>query len=574
MKLDKDLKNILEQIDHKGYPAYKETKGEYKFENYVLQIEYVQSDPFASPSQISVILKNKNERIPSKYYDKDFKRIAIQDYLLRKIGFEMKENSKQRGSGKSGLMHISQCGQEILERTACQLNKENGEIVIRIEIGFPANGRVINAKELEKIFFHILPEIVNKTLLYKNINTVELEQVICLSEQQFFIRNEMKKRGLIAFIADNSILPRKSGVSQEPLKNAIRFKSPESMKVKIDLPDGTSVYGMGIPKGITLIVGGGYHGKSTLLEALQMGIYNHIAGDGREYVFLDNTAVKIRAEDGRSITQTDISMFINNLPNKMDTKYFSTQNASGSTSQAANVIEAIETECKVLLIDEDTSATNFMIRDDLMQMVVSKDKEPITPYIDRIRDLYELIDVSTILVVGSSGEYFNKADTIIQLDEYNIYDITTKARDISQKYGYQSKEMTDNKITMPEYNRQIYQYREWIGDKKRVRINGKDTININKDSIDARYLEQLADEEQLRMIGYLLVYMNQFIFNGEISLQRAIEKVYKLLDNDKLKDIFENKKIPCNLAIPRKQELAMCFNRFRKIQINKDNRPN
>lgn len=574
MKLDKDLKNILEQIDHKGYPAYKETKGEYKFENYVLQIEYVQGDPFASPSQISVILKNKNERIPSKYYNKDFKRIAIQDYLLRKIGFEMKENSKQRGSGKSGLMHISQCGQEILERTACQLNKENGEIVIRIEIGFPANGRVINAKELEKIFFHILPEIVNKTLLYKNINTVELEQVICLSEQQFFIRNEMKKRGLIAFIADNSILPRKSGVSQEPLKNAIRFKSPESMKVKIDLPEGTSVYGMGIPKGITLIVGGGYHGKSTLLEALQMGVYNHIAGDGREYVFLDNTAVKIRAEDGRSITQTDISMFINNLPNKMDTKCFSTQNASGSTSQAANVIEAIETECKVLLIDEDTSATNFMIRDDLMQMVVSKDKEPITPYIDRIRDLYELIDVSTILVVGSSGEYFNKVDTIIQLDEYNIYDITTKAKDISQKYGYQSKEMTDNKITMPEYNRQIYQYREWIGDKKRVRINGKDTININKDSIDTRYLEQLADEEQLRMIGYLLVYMNQFIFNGEISLQRAIEKVYKLLDNDKLKDIFENKKIPCNLAIPRKQELAMCFNRFRKIQINKNNRPN
>ena len=243
----------------------------------------------------------------------------------------------------------------------------------------------------------------------------------------------MKKRGLIAFIADNSILPRKSGVSQEPLKNAIRFKSPESMKVKIDLPEGTSVYGMGIPKGITLIVGGGYHGKSTLLEALQMGVYNHIAGDGREYVFLDNTAVKIRAEDGRSITQTDISMFINNLPNKMDTKYFSTQNASGSTSQAANVIEAIETECKVLLIDEDTSATNFMIRDDLMQMVVSKDKEPITPYIDRIRDLYELIDVSTILVVGSSGEYFNKVDTIIQLDEYNIYDITTKAKDISQK---------------------------------------------------------------------------------------------------------------------------------------------
>ena len=567
MRSDRDLRNILERIDHKGYPAYKDTKGEYQFRKYVLDIEHVQGDPFASPSQVRISVSGKNAGIPLKYYDKKHKRIATQDYLLRKIGFEIVKNSKQRGSGKSGLIHISRCGQEILERTACQINDKDGEITIRLEVGFPANGRTINAGELEKILFDILPDIVNKTIMYKNINVAELDNVMRLTENQFFIRNEMKSKELVAFIADNSILPRKSGISSEPLKDAVRFKTPESMKVQFNLPDGTVIYGMGIPKGVTLIVGGGYHGKSTLLEALQMGVYDHISGDGREYVFSDNSSVKIRAEDGRSISQTDISMFINNLPNKMDTSCFSTQNASGSTSQAANVVEAIETGCKVLLIDEDTSATNFMIRDELMQLVVTKDKEPITPYIDKVRELYESYGISTILVAGSSGEYFNEADKIIQMDEYHTYDITEYAKDIAQKYGYHSKRSMKHETAIPSFNRRVCMNKDWIGDWAKIKVNGKDLVSINKDGIDTRYLEQLADEEQLRMIGYLFVYINQSILNGNNSLQDSVEKLVQSLDKNGLKDIFQNKKIPCNLAIPRKQELFMCINRYRKIKI-------
>lgn len=565
MRSDRDLKNILERIDHRGYPAYKDTKGEYQFSKYVLDIEHVQGDPFASPSQIRISVSGKVAGIPSKYFDKKHKRIATQDYLLRKIGSEIAKNSKQRGSGKSGLMHISRCGQEVLERTACQINDRDGEITVRLEVGFPANGRTINAGELERILFHILPDIVNRTVLYKNIDIAELDDVMRLTENQFFIRNEMKNRELTAFIADNSILPRKSGISAEPLKDAVKFRAPESMKIKMDLPDGTAIYGMGIPKGVTLIVGGGYHGKSTLLEALQMGVYDHVAGDGREYVFSDVSSVKIRAEDGRSISQTDISMFINNLPNKLDTRCFSTQNASGSTSQAANVIEAVETGCKVLLIDEDTSATNFMIRDELMQLVVTKDKEPITPYIDRVRELYESYGVSTILVAGSSGEYFNKADKIIQMDEYHTFDITEYARDIAQKHGYHAKKSVEKDVAMPNFNRCARVNKDWIGEWAKIKVNGKDAVSINRDSIDTRYLEQLADEEQLRMIGYLFVYMNQSIFGRNNTLQDSAEKLAQMLEKNGLKDIFQGKKIPCNLAMPRKQELFMCINRFRKL---------
>lgn len=565
MRSDRDLKNILDRIDHRGYPAYKDTKEEYQFSKYVLDIEHVQGDPFASPSQIRISVSGKVAGIPSKYFDKKHKRIATQDYLLRKIGSEIAKNSKQRGSGKSGLMHISRCGQEVLERTACQINDRDGEITVRLEVGFPANGRTINAGELERILFNILPDIVNRTVLYKNIDIAELDDVMRLTENQFFIRNEMKNRELTAFIADNSILPRKSGISAEPLKDAVKFRAPESMKIKMDLPDGTAIYGMGIPKGVTLIVGGGYHGKSTLLEALQMGVYDHVAGDGREYVFSDVSSVKIRAEDGRSISQTDISMFINNLPNKLDTRCFSTQNASGSTSQAANVIEAVETGCKVLLIDEDTSATNFMIRDELMQLVVTKDKEPITPYIDRVRELYESYGVSTILVAGSSGEYFNKADKIIQMDEYHTFDITEYAKDIAQKHGYHAKKSVEKDVAMPNFNRCARVNKDWIGEWAKIKVNGKDAVSINRDSIDTRYLEQLADEEQLRMIGYLFVYMNQSIFGRNNTLQDSVEKLAQMLEKNGLKDIFQGKKIPCNLAVPRKQELFMCINRFRKL---------
>lgn len=568
MRSNRDLKNILERIDHKGYPAYKDTKGEYQFSNYVLDIEHVQGDPFASPSQLRITVNGKNVGLPSKYYDKKHKRIAAQDYLLRKIGYEISKNSKQRGSGKSGIIHISRCGQQILERTACQINDKNGEVTIRLEVGFPANGRTINASELERILFHILPDIVNKTVLFENMNIVELDGVMRLAENQYFIRNKMKVMELTAFIADNSVLPRKSGVSQQPLENAVQFKSPESMKIKMDLPDGTIIYGMGIPKGVTLIVGGGYHGKSTLLEALQMGVYDHIAGDGREYVFSDSSSMKIRAEDGRSISQTDISMFINNLPNKMNTKCFSTQNASGSTSQAANVVEAVETGCRVLLIDEDTSATNFMIRDELMQLVVTKDKEPITPYIDRVRELYEAYGVSTILVAGSSGEYFHKADKVIQMDEYHTYDITEYVKEVARKHTYCAKADCERIVAKPDFNRKAHVNKDWIGDRIKIKVNGKDMLSINRDEIDTRYLEQLVDEEQLRMIGYLFVYMNHSVFGGNMTIQSSVEKLIKLLEKNSFKEIFQNQKIPCNLAMPRPQELYMSMNRFRKLMNN------
>ena len=566
MNTSQELRNMLRQIDRKGYPAYKQLRGTYRFPEYVLDIEHVQGDPFAAPSKVSIHVDGGTAAFPEELYRLPCQKTALEDTLLREMGKQLRTVSFQaKGSGKSGLMSVSSPGQEVLERSGCQLEADTGNLILRMEIGFPANGRTINARELEQILFDFLPKCAGKSLYYKALDAGKLQKTAQLAEDQHAVRNELKQRGLVAFVANGAILPRESGVSSRPMKGAVPFQSPPSMEVELTLPNKGKIVGMGIKKGVTLIVGGGYHGKSTLLKALELGVYNHIAGDGREFVITDDTAMKLRAEDGRSVRDVDISMFIRNLPNGKETDIFCTEDASGSTSQAANVVEAMETGSDVFLIDEDTSATNFMIRDELMQLVVTKDKEPITPYIDRVRELYDSYGVSTILVAGSSGEYFNKADKIIQMDEYHTYDITEYAKDIAQQYGSHAKAGGERAAVMPDFNRSAHVNRDWIGDRVKIKINGKDMVSIYRDEIDTRYLEQLVDEEQLRMIGYLFVYMNHSVFGKNMTLQNAVEKLFQLLEKNGLKEIFQNQRIPCNLAMPRQQELYMCMNRFRKL---------
>ena len=572
MKTAEDLKQLLYNIDRKGYPAYKGTKGSYRFPKYVLYIDHVQGDPFAAPSKLHIEVAGKTADFPERLYDKKYKKTAFCDHLIRLFERQIQKYSYQaKGSGKSGILSVTRCGQEILERSACEIEEETGNVIVRFEAGFPANGRSINAKELIKILFEFLPECVEHALIYSRIDQKKAEQVMELSKDQEFLRQSLQKMDLVAFVADGSILPRESGISGKPMKNAVPFASPESMKVTLNLPYKGEISGMGIKKGITLIVGGGYHGKSTLLKALEMGVYPHIAGDGREYVVTDADAVKIRAEDGRSIKHTDISMFINDLPNGKDTKAFYTQDASGSTSQAANVIEAIEAGTSAFLIDEDTSATNFMVRDELMQRVIHREMEPITPFIERMRELYEKLQVSTILVAGSSGAYFQVADKIIQMDRYVPRDITKSAKQAASEYpGLKyPKEMAK----MPEFHRSPGK-NAGIYHKGRIKIKtqGRDGVFLGKELIDLRYVEQLADAEQLTCLGYMMKLFEEERFDGTTTIQKQadwmcsqIEKVGfgALLGKSSKYDAD----FPGNLAMPRRIEIFACINRYRGLKL-------
>ena len=567
-----DLKNTLLRIDHKSYPAYKDLKGSYDFRNYVLFIDHVQGDPFAAPSKVSIHIKGSAAKFPEELYRTDCRRIALQDYLLRRFGQMLEKRSFQaKGSGKSGLLTVSRCGQEVLERTACRIDAGDGSLVLRFEVGFPANGRTVNARELEKIFFDYLPECAAGSLFYKALDAEAVKKAANLAEDQQYIREQLKERGLVAFVADGAVLPRESGASDRPMKEAVKFLSPDTLKVEMKLPHRGLIKGMGIRKGITLIVGGGYHGKSTLLKALELGVYNHKAGDGREYVITDESAVKIRAEDGRSIKKTDISMFINHLPNGKNTKEFYTEDASGSTSQAANVIEAMEAGAGALLIDEDTSATNFMIRDELMQRVVNRRDEPITPFIDRIEALYKEYGISTILVAGSSGSYFHKADCIIQMNQYRPAEITEFAK--KEAALFPIPETDPPKKEEPQYLRCVKPDRGFTeggraGGRFKMKTMGRDSISINHDTIDMRYVEQLADTEQLAALAYLLKYAETHVFDGKKTLRQSVDILEKMLKEQGLSAVCESSYPPCGLAMPRRQEIFACINRYRGLSVN------
>ena len=560
-----ELRNKLRSIDHKGYPAYKDLKGQYNFGDYVLSIDHVQGDPFASPSRLSVRVEKAKAGFPAAYYDTKAKRITLQDHLTRLFGRQVAGGSFQaKGSGKSGLLSVSRCGQQVLERTAMRV--KDGDLILRFEAGFPANGRTINARELEKMLFDILPDCVRRSLYYGKIDKEKLRQAICLCEDQQYIRQCLTERKLCAFIADGSVLPRESGVSERPMKNGVPFRSPESLRITLDLPNKGAVSGMGIPQGITLFVGGGYHGKSTILQALQNGVYDHIAGDGRELVISDATAVKLRAEDGRSIASVDISPFIGNLPNKKDTAHFSTEDASGSTSQAANLMEGVEAGSGLFLIDEDTSATNFMIRDQLMQEVISAGEEPITPFICRVNSLYQDLGISSIIVAGSSGSYFHVADTVIQMKEYVPYDITQRAKEAAKDYPA----MTGSEEGFPAYLDKRCPLPD-MGLKKDDRIKikamGTSELLLSRESVELRYLEQLKDQEQTAALAWALKFAQLKLLDGRKSLKQVGELLEKQLDKDGLESLFERGDISSSLARPRKQEILACINRYRKLRF-------
>lgn len=566
----KKLEELLKKSDHRSYPAYKSLKGRYHFPEFDLSIDHVQGDPFASPSSVSVHVSAKTAGFPAWMYQKKYLRIALQDYLLRAMYRETGHYShKTKGSGKSGLLAVSRCGQEILERSGCTIDPENGRVTVRMQVGFPAAGRTTLAGELRKILMDYIPACVKKALLYRNLNHKKLSDWMKTAENQHLIRCQMKDQDLIAFVADDACLPRTSGVHDTPMRDAVLFQSPASMSVKMKLEDGSVLNGMGIHKGVTLVVGGGYHGKSTLLSALERGVYNHIPGDGREYVLTDPTAMKLRAEDGRSVCHVDISPFISNLPNHKNTGDFSTPDASGSTSQAANTIEAILSGSQTLLIDEDTSATNFMVRDALMQKVVLREKEPIIPFVDRIRELYDDLGISTVLVAGSSGAFFLKADTILQMDEYRPFDITEKAKKEAREFL--DKASSDihrpDPMTVPQ-DRRIPQPDKSLRQNRKVKIrgNGTDGFSINRENVELRYLEQLTDAEQVNTLGKILYFMETEVFDGKKKMSDCVDEVCRRLEKAGFSSVLSGR-MPGNLAMPRRQEIYAMLNRYRSLQV-------
>ncbi len=579
MKSFEDLAHILARIDGRGYKAYKDLEGAYANEGCILYVDHVQGDPFAAPSKVRLRVPMGRARIPPELFAGRVRQVALRDFLAREVRRALAETaSGAAGSGKSGLMLIDAGGQEVLERTACQVTADWVEA--RLYVGLPAAGRRVLGRQARAMLCQRLPRIAERSLLMTSAREERARRFVEVVENQEHIRAQLPSLNLAAFVADGAILPREAGNSQRPMpaQQAVRFESPGSLRVSIDVPNAVSpgggrrIHGMGIPKGVTLIVGGGYHGKSTLLQALERGVYPHVPGDGREYVVTLPGAVKIRAEDGRGIHAVDISPFITNLPRGVDTHHFSTDNASGSTSQAANIIEALEMNASLLLVDEDTSATNFMVRDVRMQALVHKDFEPITPFIDRVREMYERHGVSTVLVMGGCGDYFDVADTVIMMREYRPEDVTAAARQVAQRYATQRRDEAPrlacwclSRIPIPESFDPSRGRRE-------IKIDAREEgeISFGTQRIDMRSVEQLVDASQARAAGLAVHLAASRFMDGRIPLREALQGLDEFLDAhglDVLDPYHRAGRHPGSLARPRLFEVAAAVNRLRSARF-------
>ncbi len=565
MSIDK-LRKILSRIDGKGYKAYKDLEGAYQVGFFKLFIDHVQSDPFAPPSRMRISIPQERAGFPSHLFNTPSRRVALEDYLTRTFYRGCIRTTRRKGTGSSGIISIDVGGQEILPRTSAVV--EESKVEVRFVVGLPARGRRILSREAENIFIHILPDIVSSSLIYKNLPQKDLERFIYTNEDEDFLRGILKEKGLVAFVANGSILPRESGISDRPMdKTRVKpFSSPPELEIEINLPNSGIIKGMGIPRGITLIVGGGYHGKSTLLKAIERGVYNHIPGDGREFVVTVEDAVKIRAEDGRFVKGVDISPFISNLPGGVDTTDFSTENASGSTSQAANIMEALEGKTSLLLMDEDTCATNFMIRDGRMQQLVTKECEPITPFIDRIRELYQREQVSTMLVLGGSGDYFEVADKVLMLREYEVYDVTKRAKEIASTLKNYRK--TENTIPFKKIKKRVLTPNSLsLSPRDKIKAKGLNTILIGKNTIDLSFVEQLVDPSQTNAIAFILQYLKSHLKTSS-SLSETIDSILKLIKTKGLETISPHHGHPGALALPRKYEILAAISRYRGIKLS------
>lgn len=569
--LDKEeLRKKLRLIDGKGYKAYKELTGAYDYGVFFLYLDYIQGDPFASPSRIRIVVPQEKAGFPQSLFANQFRKIALEDFVARQLAIGIRSfNKRTSGIGKSGLIANDCPGQEILFRTAVVVSREN--IEARLVIGLPAQRRIILGLEAEKIFFEYLTLIVKNALFYDNLVKEEVSRHVELVEDQEYLRQCLRDQGLIAFVASGSTLPRKSGASNEPMpeNSAIRFVAPPSLEREFSLPNRGKIRGMVVYQGITLIVGGGYHGKSTLLKAFERGCYNHIEGDGREFVITISETMKIRAEDGRAVMGVNISPFINNLPYHQDTNSFFTQDASGSTSQAANIMEALEGGAKLLLLDEDTSATNFMIRDVRMQELVTKEKEPITPFIDKIQQLYQEHGVSTILVLGGSGDYLDVAHQVIMMEGYLPQDVTIQAQEIKRKFPLERRQEGGSSFGEVK-ERLILSLGLNYPKEDKIKIDAKGVHNLllGKQPLDLNGLEQLVDVSQTRAIGNYLYYCSKKYLDGKKTINEVIELAWQDIAKDGL-DIISPfyGKHPGDYALPRKLEILAAISRLRNAQL-------
>ena len=561
-----DLVGHLHALDGRSYAAYKAIVGRYRAPaGWFLHIDRVQSDPYAPPTRIHVDVPTDLHGLAlldeaDLLADVD-RRLAVGDFLTRELhaGF--------RGTALS----IASPGQEILQRSSVMLRPDEQKegagwvLEIRARLALPAQGRSIQGREASRIVGRDLVRELEEATDLTGERGDRLVRHVAILEDHRALRAAVARNGWVSFLADGAILPRRSGVSDEPLDGGVPLQAPDSMAATVELPHAGSVRGTVVEAGVSVIVGGGYHGKSTLLSAIERGVYPHVPGDGRELVATVPDAVKVRAADGRAVTGVDLTPFISHLPAGRDTASFTTRNASGSTSQAASIIEAVEAGSTALLLDEDTSATNLLIRDSRMRELVAAEREPITPLVDRITALFRQRGVSTVMVMGGSGDYLDVADRVLLMDAYHLRDVTEQARRVVADQPRPLTELED--FAAPRQRVPEPAPPRTRRGPVRTRAQGTSTLILDREDIDISDVGGVTDPGQAEAIAYALRALLEQRFDGVSPLRECLDDLEALLNDEGLDALTDERERPAFLVRPRMVDVGAAVSRYRRLEL-------
>ncbi|WP_345746195.1 ABC-ATPase domain-containing protein [Streptomyces sp. ODS28] len=560
------LSDELRQLDGGQYGRYKGLVGEWRMPGgWTLELVRAQSDPYAPPARAALHVPGELAGFEPDLWSDAVRRRALASRLARE--------ARQVAKGERAVQ-IDAGGQEVLDRSSCTVSGEDGSVTLRLGAALPGNGRRIDGRAAQRLLCELLPRIAERALRQDALDPAEVRRFVETVEDSHALREALAPRGLVAFVADGAVLPRRSGVDDRPAsgEGVVAFSAPEELRVTVDLPHAGAVTGMGVPEGVSLVVGGGFHGKSTLLRALETGIWDHVPGDGRELVVSRADTVKLRAEDGRRVERVDVHAFVDHLPTGSDTSDFSTDNASGSTSQAASLCEAVEAGAKVLLIDEDTAATNLMIRDARMQALVAKEREPLTPLVDSVRSLHRDHGVSTVMVMGGSGDYLEVADRVLMMDAYQPSDVTKRAREVASV-------PTGRRAEAEHFPAVVHRRPDpdsldsTARGRTRLKARGEDALTFGDHEVDLRAVEQISDPRQVVGIGHALeVLVRRGFADGRRTLSEALD----LLDGELLGEQGDGGVAELlsvrdeDFAVPRRFETAAALNRLRGLRMLRD----
>jgi predicted ABC-class ATPase len=576
-----ELHSLLQRLDGRSYRAYSELRGSWTLPGVELHVDHVQGDPFAAPSKLRLRVAAADAALPPELFSTRVRRIALQDFLARAARARVDAALRSaRGSGSSGHVRVDAGAQEVLERSAVLVTARWVEL--RVRAGLPATGRRILGREAARLLQDELPRLAQRSLCSKHLAGDALRAFVASVENQEALRSRLGALGLVAFVGDGAILPRASGASDAPMprEHATPFLSPASLRVDVDVPHpdegptgtGSRWTGMGLGEGVSLVVGGGYHGKSTLLRAIERCVHPHVPGDGRERVVSAPGLVKVRAEDGRRVEQVDIRAFIGALPGGRETDAFSSDDASGSTSQAASIAEAIEAGATGLLLDEDSSATNLLLRDARMQALVAKRHEPIKPFVERVRELHTRLGVSTLLVIGGSGDAFEEADRVLAMRAFEAFDVTADARAIAAASPTGRRREATEALSAPHARVPLAASFDASRGRRDVRIDarGRDTLLFGREEIDLRGVEQIRDASQTRAIGCAMLRIASMLRDGDATLGELLARLDAELESEGLDGLDPHHRPgahPGELARPRRFEIAAAINRLRSLRV-------